>query len=432
MPRNQPLTKGALALALASAVLASAAVTAPALADSAKFVPGMLSMDVGLHNSGAPQVVVRNVDASHQIGALDLAIQQTKVAFQAAAQVSCAGTVSENWKERRGYLLSEAAFGVGDSSFVLRKVILEHSTSIDHTSDSDIHLFQLPVGELADPQIGIDPVALVLAAAEQAPDKLQWLRQDHTLEVTIPLRVEGTCLAYTRLKVGKETIIESDIDGTQVSHRVREIAFKIKYQGDPQLTNLNPQIGQAQQPGGFDSGPQPLEITSAQFPHNMPHHQGVCPATKQFHVFYMGQGKGELRIRIAAGNTTLHESGVIAYDSKNHTQNYAFELDTPKGAALNNTIQHNLRVFVVARSTGEQGWPNDYQLMDQAVWKTRCTPGLNPLLGAGGGTGDSPGYAGNQQGGAKAKPLPILPQAAPQKPARKAIEPARPARQSVQ
>jgi hypothetical protein len=165
MPRNQPLTKGALALALASAVLASAAVTAPALADSAKFVPGMLSMDVGLHNSGAPQVVVRNVDASHQIGALDLAIQQTKVAFQAAAQVSCAGTVSENWKERRGYLLSEAAFGVGDSSFVLRKVILEHSTSIDHTSDSDIHLFQLPVGELADPQIGIDPVALVLACS---------------------------------------------------------------------------------------------------------------------------------------------------------------------------------------------------------------------------------------------------------------------------
>jgi len=427
MPQIDTLAKGAAALALGFCVF-----TTPALADSAKFLPGVLSMDVGLHKSGGPQVVVRNVDGSHQLGALDLAIQQTKVAFQAAAQISCVGTVSENWKERRGYLLSEAAFGVGDSSFVVSKLIHQNGTSIDHTSESDVHLFQLPVGELADPQIGIDPVALVLAAAEQAPDKLQWLRQDHTLEVKIPLRVEGTCLAYTRLKVGKETIIESDIDGTQVSHRVREIAFKIKYQGDPQLTNLNPQIGQAQQPGGFQAGPQPFEITSAQFPHNMPHHDGTCPATKQVHVFYQGQGKGELRIRLSAGNTTLQESGIIAYDSKNHTQNHVFELETPKGAALNNTIMHNLRVFVVTRSAGEQGWSNNYQLMDQAVWKTRCTPGLNPLLGAGGGTGDSPGYAGNQQGGAKVKPLPILPQAQPTKPVRKAIEPTRPARQSIQ
>jgi hypothetical protein len=420
MPQIDTFAKGAAVLALGFSLC-----TAPALADD-QALYGVSDIGIGL-SGAAPQVVVRNTAANHHIGNLKLAIQGATIAIGVEGHVECTGTQSENAFKRSGHYLSSAAYGIGRTSLLVGKT-LPGSQSIDRTSASDAQSFQLPIAKLADPQIAVDPVAVVLAAANAAPNKVQWLRQDHTLTVKIPLRWEAGCASYTRNKVTKQTIQEA----AEPSYMTRDVELKIKYEGDPQLFAVNAQIAQGDQPNGFQAGPQPFEITSAQFQPNMPHHVGACPATKQVRVFYQGKGQGELRIRLSAGNTPLQESGVIAYDSKNHTQNYVFELETPKGAALNNTIMHNLRVFVKTRSAGEQGWPDDYQLMDQAVWKTRCTPGLNPLLGAGGGTGNSPGYAGNQQGGAKVQPLPILPQAAPQKPARKAIEPARPVRQSTQ
>lgn len=422
MPQIDTFAKGAAVLALGFGLLAT-----PALADDQQLY-GVTNIDIWASPPG-PQIVVRNTAANHHIDSLNLAVQGNTIAVGVGGYVECTGTQSENAFKRSGHYLSSATYGIGRTNLLVGKA-LPDSQSIDHTGDMDAHTFQLPVAKLADPQIAVDPVAVVMAAANAAPNKVQWLRQDHTLTVKIPLRWEAECASYTRNKVTKQTIREA----AEPSYLTKDVELKIKYVGDQQLFAVNAQIAQGGLPNQFPAGPQPLEITSAQFQHDMPHHEGACPATKPVRVFYQGQGQGELRIRISAGNTPLQESGVIAYDSKNHTQNYVFELETPKGGALNNTIMHNLRVFVVTRSAGEQTWPNEYQLMDQAVWKTRCTPGLNPLLGTGGGTGDSPGYAGNQQGGAKAKPATILPlpQAEPQRPARKPIEPTRPARRSIQ
>lgn len=401
MPLIGTLARKAAVLAFASTAFATAAPAGPAKADDSHIRDGVTGMEILAHPPG-PQVVVRNVAGSHDIGSLDLAIQGSTVAVSVGVSVGCAGTESQEWWVRSGYALRGGTFGIGRSSLVMAQ-ILPDPKSIDHTSDMDAHVFQLPVAKLAHPEIAVDPVAVVLAAAEQAPNKVQWLRQDHTLTVKIPLRLQAVCAFYARNTIKKETVWES-IDSGSLSYVTRDVELKVRYEGDPQLFGLNAQIGQSQQPGGFHAGPQPLVITSAQFPHDMPHHVGACPATKQVRVFYQGQGQGELRIRLSAGNTPLQESGAIAYDSKNHTQNYVFELETPKGAALNNTIMHNLRVFVVTRSAGEQAWSNDYRLMDQAVWKTRCTPAMNPVLGGGPG-GKAPAY---QQGGAGAKPSPAL------------------------
>jgi hypothetical protein len=411
MPQIDTFAKGAAVLALGFSLC-----TAPALADD-QALYGVSDIGIGL-SGAAPQVVVRNTAANHHIGNLNLAIQGATIAVGVEGHVACTGTQSENAFKRSGHYLSSAAYGIGRTSLLVGKT-LPGSQSIDHTSASDAQSFQLPIAQLADPQIAVDPVAVVLAAANAAPNKVQWLRQDHTLTVKIPLRWEAGCASYTRNKVTKQTIREA----AEPSYLTKDVELKIKYEGDQQLFAVNAQIAQGGQPNGFQAGPQPFEITSAQFQPNMPHHVGACPATKQIRVNYQGQGQGELRIHIAAGNTPIHESGIIAFTPNYGAKHYDFDLETPKAYVnnINNTVQHNLRVYVRTRDAGENTWSSDYQLMDQAVWKTRCTPVVNPVIGGGPGS-KTPGYQAG--GGAKPAraPLKVLPQAEPQRPARQSVQ----------
>src|SRR3546814_15326834 len=90
---------------------------------------------------------------------------------------------------------------------------LPSSSSIDHVQDMDAHTFQLPAALLGNPQIGVNPIAAVLAAAEQAPDRPAWLRQDYVLTVKIPLRCEAECARYTRHNIHKLTTTEGTHHG---------------------------------------------------------------------------------------------------------------------------------------------------------------------------------------------------------------------------
>lgn len=416
MPSFKTLAQGASALAFAYGAL-----TAPALADDSHLYAGVKNMDVSL-SGGTPLVTVRNVAANKLLQNLTLDVQENTIAVGVGGYVECLGTTSENWKFRHGYHLSFGAFGIGRTSLLMSKD-LPSSSSIDHVQDMDAHTFQMPANLLGNPQIGVDPVAAILAAAEQAPDKLAWLRQDHVLTVKIPLRWEAGCGSYTRNKITKRNIIEYP----DTSYLTKDVDLKIAYKGDPQLyiPKVNAQLGQGL-PDQIGGGYPPLKITSMQFQPNMPNHVGACPKSVPMRVNYTGQGKGDLRIRIAFGNTPEHESQVIAFDAKNGPQHYDFELETPyiQNNNLNNTIQYNLRVFISGKGAGEQSWTS-YQLMDSAVWKVRCTPQVNPVLGGGGVGGKAPAYQGGQQGGGKAKPVLRLQQPETQ-------PPARPARQSTQ
>ncbi|CAN0408369.1 unnamed protein product, partial [Ectocarpus sp. 13 AM-2016] len=189
------------------------------------------------------------------------------------------------------------------------------------------------------------------------------------------------------------------------SYLTKDVFLKVRYEGDPQLfaVNVNPQLSQG---GGLPSqvqvGDQPFKITDMDFQPNMPHHVGACPATTTIRVNYMGQGKGEIRIQVSDGGLTIHTSPKIAFDSKNGKQHHDFEIAVPKppNHELNQTKNHNLNVYVRGKGEEEQVWPGNYQLMDTALWKHRCTPTLNPVLG-----GNVGGKAGcYQQGGQQAKP----------------------------
>ncbi|HMA15997.1 MAG: hypothetical protein ACM35H_02840, partial [Bacteroidota bacterium] len=312
----------------AALALGLAALATPALADES-VLSGVKSMNVMAH--GAPPVVtVRNVAANHNLASLKLAVQENQIPLSVGGAVDCLGTTSENLTWRHGTYLRDGAFGIGRTSLLLSKQV-PYSGDIDRVSKMDAQTFQLPVAQLAHPQIGVDPVAVVLRHADKAPDRLHYLRQNHVIIEQIPIRWESTCATYSRNKISKKTIIEAY--DQPLSHVVKYANLRIEYQGDPQLfaVNVNAQLGQGQGlPNQVEVGAQPFKITSMQFQPNMPHHIGACPAKTMLRVSYMGQGKGEIRIRINEGGKTIHNSSVIAFDSKNGWQHYDFEIATPK------------------------------------------------------------------------------------------------------
>jgi hypothetical protein len=245
-----------------------------------------------------------------------------------------------------------------------------------------------------------DPVALFNQKLQQhvngGGNKVEFLRQDHTFSVERPISLGAHC-AFTQK--GNNTTYGGAWETVMVT-------LTVQYKGDPAINDtpvLNAQLG-GNTPNLLQAGDQPFKISALTFQPNMPHHSGACPAATQIRVNYQGQGKGELRIRINDGSSTIHDSAKIAFDSKNGMQHYDFEIETPKAAKvdLNKTVAHQLKVYVRGKGENEQVWPAQFQIMDSAVWKHRCTPQLNP--GLGGGAGKVGGFQSGA-GGASAAPV---------------------------
>jgi len=243
-----------------------------------------------------------------------------------------------------------------------------------------------------------DPVALFNQKLQQhvngGGDAVEFLRKDHSFSVERPISLGATCM-FQYNNPNKNTV-----GGAWATVMV---PLTVQYKGDPAI-NDTPVLS-AQIAGGtknqLQAGPSPLKITSMQFQPNMPHHVGACPATTKIRVNFMGQGKGEIRIRINDGGTTIHNSPKIAFDSKNGKQFYNFEIETPKAmpSDLNKTVAHSLRVYFRGKDANEQFWPATYQPMDSTTWKHRCTPQVNPAVGGGALGGVGGGYKKNDNGG---------------------------------
>lgn len=378
--RNLALGASALAFALA-------ALSFPTLAEDSQ-QNGVKSMNVQLAGA-VPVVTVRNVDATHRLSDLKLAVKEHQITVPVSAQVECLGTTSENWKWRHGYALGGGAFGIGRTSLLMKQA-LANSSSIDHVKDTGARAFQMPAAALlADPQIDIDPVAEVLAAADKSPNKIAWLRQDHVITVKIPLRVQAQCNWYQRNKIAKQTIYEGHNAEEYNSYLTKDVELQIKYQGDPQLfaVNVNAQLGQGQGlPSQIGGGYQPFKLTSMQFQPNMPHHIGACPAKTTIRLQYEGLGRGTIQLAVYEGAKVIDGPHNFLYDSKNGEQHHYFDIETPKPAAsdINKTVSHNLSVRVRTKDWKAQAWDGGYTQMDTAIWNHRCTPKVNPVLGGSG------------------------------------------------
>lgn len=413
---------------LAAALLSASALIAatPAQADSKKQY-GASSINVAL-SGGTPELTVRNVANSNQLADVQLAIQQANLSIGVSGHVDCTGTQIENFSMREGHFLSSGRFGVGRTSLIVSKA-LPNSSDINRISDMDAHTFNLSFAQLSGGQIGVNPTAVVMAAANAVPNKVAYLRQNHTINVNVPIRWEAECAPYLRNKITKNTIVES----ADTSYHTKDVTLKIKYIGDPDLQfPLNAQIGNAQQNnGGFQAGPQNhINITGGSVIEGIVNLKTKCPGQAAFKVRVTGNGSGHVKIRVNDGGATVKTSGAI--ELVNGKADFAFSQNLLYQAPGQGDT-HQYRIYYSKKTLNENFFPANYQSIGAPFnWSHTCVKPIKVGVGLGGnGTIQNQGQQGNAntpaaRGFKPSVPAPVLGKADPAaKPARAMTRPAR-------
>lgn len=406
-PTFKTLILGASILSLGLGVFATANRAIAANSGSSEYVE---YVDLNLLGV-APTINIQNKAANKHINALDLKVQESSITYDVAGSVKCKGfNVEPN--------LGTAYFGplaMGGFENLITTATLYHEGSFpvadvdDKIVESGNNPFVIPLNQIknGNPALKVDALA-ELEKARQAFNgtDLEFFKHDREIVIQRPISFGVTC--------AKKTNPNKSSAGFETEMGV----IHIKYKGDPALNDtpvVKAQIAN-NMPNQVQAGESPLKITSMTFQPNMPHHIGACPGSKTIRVNYMGQGEGEIKIRVTDGGQTIYQSGAIAYNGGQ--QHHDFEMSVPAAAPadLNKTVSHDLKVHVLEKDDDANVWPTHYQLKDQKEWKHRCTPQLNPNLGGNGGIG---GYKNDAQGG-NATQLDKI-QAQPVKPARAKI-----------
>lgn len=422
---NKSVISFAAALLSASALVAAT----PAQADQTSKTAGTQSIGVAL-SAGSPEITVRNVANTNKFSDLQLDVLEDKVAIGVSGQITCRGITSENITWRHGDYLGNAKFGIGRTSFVGQKDI-GYSSNINRVHASDVHAFNLPTNLLGHSQIQVNPADVVMAAATQSGNKIQYLRQNHTINVTIPIRWEGVCAAYSRNKIIKKTTIESN---QPTSYITKDVTLKIKYQGDPDLQpTLNVQLGNNNGGlGGFQAGEQNfINITGATFVEGIKNLKTKCPGQAAFKVRVTGEGNGHVKIRVNDGGATIKTSPAI--ELVNGKAEFAFSQNLLYQMAGKGD-DHQYRVYYSKKTVNENFFPAGYQPIGAAFdWTHTCIKPISVGVGLGGnGTIQTQGQQGNSnapaaRGFKPSVPAPTLGKVTPgaQKPARAETRPAR-------
>lgn len=417
---NKSLTVFASALLSVSSLVAASSAQA-----DAKKQYGASSIDVAL-SGGAPELTVRNVANSNKLSDVQLAIQQANLSIGVSGHVDCTGTQIENFTFREGHFLSGGKFGVGRTSLIVSKA-LPNSTDINHISDMDAHVFNLTFAQLAGGQIGVNPTALIMAAANSAPNKVTYLRQNHTINVTVPIRWESDCNKYIRNKIVKNTIVEA----ATTSYATKDITLKIKYVGDPDLQYvLNAQLGNQGNNGGIQAGPQNhINITGGSVIEGIVDLKTKCPGQAAFKVRVTGNGNGHVKIRINDDGATIANSPAI--ELVNGKAEFAFSQNLLYQMPGQGDT-HQYRIYYSKKKLNENFFPANYQPIGAAFnWSHTCYKPVSVGVGLGGNnTIQTQGQQGQANAPAKlgfqpASPVPGLSKAAPasRKPARAATTP---------
>lgn len=405
MPSFKSVALGASALAFAFATL-----TAPALAGQTSDHVHSISLN---KDGISGFVTIQNVSANKHVNSVQIEPMQQNVSLSMSAWVSCekppysyhSGLREKATKMYYGVL------GLAHGQVWVQNVLYEKQYKPSYafwkpkgvsnfTEKETVSVnqadFVVPLSAIKNgpAELRFDPVAIFNQKLQEhvngGGDKVAFLQQDHLFSVERPISLGAHC--YFRKSVNK-----SSVGGAWETVMV---PLTVHYKGDPAINDtpaLNAQLGQGQGlPDQIGGGYQPMKITQMYFQPNMPHHVGACPATTKIRVFYKGVGKGKLTIRITDGGKKINESYVLPFDAKSGLQHYDFEINTlkPGNFNLNKTVAHNLAVFVRYNDQNPQAPWTSSQQMDTAIWKHRCTPQVNPVIGGTGG-GKLGGYQGN-------------------------------------
>ncbi|MEM6781244.1 MAG: hypothetical protein AAF569_05225 [Pseudomonadota bacterium] len=354
----------------------------------------------------APTINIKNMSGNKDLSALNLQVQENEIEYIVSGRVDCKGFNVEP----KGF--GNAFFGplaMGGFGNIVSSATLHHDGNMDY-ADEDTNVvespqdfFSIPLNKIKNghPATRVDPLAELEKAREAFNGSdLEFYQQDREIEIQRPISFSMTC--------GKAQNPGKSSSGFDTEMGT----IHIKYKGDPQLLpTLNANLGQNNLPNQVDAGDQPIKITDMSFQPNMPNHVGKCPATKSIRVNFMGQGEGQIKIRVNDGGSTIYQSSAIDYNGgQGH---HDFDLDVPNVSKfdLNKTFYKDLKVYVLTKDDSEQFWPSHYQIKDQEQFSYRCTPQLQEGLQGGGG--GLQGYQDNDGGGnsnlGKIQPIPSKP-----------------------
>jgi hypothetical protein len=343
---------------------------------------------------GIFEVTIKDFSGGTSVAAVDIKPVTTHLTFPVQTRVKCA-------KSSGGYSHTDVGFGAFNPTFG-DTLVMHHelNPSGGYTQWSGgqwisqapfTHQFQASLSALknpAYPDYELDPVAEFYKAMQQfvsqGGSQIDFLRQDRVIEVQKTLSAMGACW--------------SGFSGKALGRVNAPVTIRIKYQGNPNLTNVNVAIGQ--QPGGIQVGDQPLQIIGGEILPYAPNYVGACPTELKFRVRLTAAGKGEVRYRINEGGSSVYESPVLASPGGEVVHEFVIPLPFEGAQHLNQTKQRTFTLHARGKDQNDNFWPAHWQHYGSQGWTYRCTPQVS--IGVGGvgpgGATLAPG-AGSQPAG---------------------------------
>lgn len=355
------------------------------------------------------EVTIKDFSGGTSVAGVDIRPVTTHLTFPLESRVKCS-------KSSGGYSHTSVGFGAFNPTFGDTLVMYhEINPSAGYTEWASgqwisqapfTHQFQVALSALknpAYPDYELDPVAELYKAMDQfvsqGGTQFDYLRQDRVIEVQKTLSAMGACW--------------SGFSGKALGRVNTPVTIRIRYQGNPNLTNVNVALGQ--QPGGIQVGETPLQIIGGEILPFAPNYVGACPAELKFRVRLTAAGKGELRYQINEGGSTVYQSPALASGGGEVTHDFTFALPAVANHQLNQVHQRSFTLHARGKDEKENFWPAHWQHYGSRNWSFRCTPQVNIGLGGvgpGGGvnlTQPPPGNGGPSPAAGINAPAPVPP-----------------------
>jgi hypothetical protein len=333
--------------------------------------------DVSLTVQGSIfEVTLKDSSGGTSVAAVNVQPVTTHLTFPLQSRVKCG-------KNSGGYSHMNVGFGAFNPTFGDTLVMhSEPNPGAGHTTwgagqwiteAAHTHNYQVALSALknpAYPDYQLDPVAEFNKAMDQfvsqGGSKLDFLRQDRTIDVQRRLTALGACWM--------------GFSGKALGTINTPVTIRIRYQGNPNLSNLNVAIGQQQ--GGIQAGDMPLQIISGEILPYAPSYAGACPAELKFRVRLTAAGKGELRYQINEGGSTVYQSPTLASSGGEITHDFTFAVPAVGNHQLNQVQQRTFTLHARGKDQNANFWPTHWQHYGSKGWSVKCTPQVN--IGVGG------------------------------------------------
>jgi hypothetical protein len=326
--------------------------------------------------SNTVEVAIKDFSGGNSLAGVDIKPVTTHLTFPLQSRVSCA-------KDSGGYSHMQVGFGAFNPTFLDALVVhsemnpeagfTEWSGNQKISEAPGTYQYQVALNALKDaakPDYQLDPLAEFNKAKEQfvsqGGTEIDYLRQNRTIEVQRKLTTMGACW--------------KGFSGKALGTVHTPVTIRIKYQGNPNLTNVKVAVGQQQ--GGIQVGYNPLKIVSGEILPYAPTYVGACPADLKFRVRLKVGGKGGVKYRINEGGSTVYQSPGLDFDGGGEfTHDFTFAVPFEGKHTLGQMKQRTFTLHALGKDEQEVVWPVSYQPYGSKSWSYKCMPQVNVGVG---------------------------------------------------